>query len=161
MSTFTKNRRLTLRVLTLLVSCAALAWSATHANAAEWHYQWGSTPVITPTGGTHAYGNCPYALPAGVPAQGALVGVHFNHTWVELKNWSTNLGYSPEAMSYHLCTKNQGTSTWYSSPFFQLWSVARPTDPTKTRYDATSPDYACPPENPYIVGAFCQTRASW
>lgn len=170
------NRRAVLGALALTASSAALWLSAADVEAAEWHNTWGTAPVIAPELGdvpAHAYGSCEFSLPAGQSAPAAAVGVHFDHTWVEMHGWRVNLGYSPEVMSYYLCTAEQGTSSWHAAAFFPLWRYARQSSPgvyyadsSQIPSDQLRPEDApsqptCPGHHPILVGAFCQTRVWW
>ena len=173
-----KNRRALLGALTLATSSAALCLSATDVEAAEWHTNWGTTPAIAPrTGAGIATAPCEYSMPAGESVPPAVVNVQISHTWLTLTDWRANLGYSPEAMSYHLCTGYQGTSTWVASAFFPLWRYmqldrhALPpagynvdsglVPPSVLRPEDAPGEYFCPGDHPFVVGAFCQTRAWW
>ncbi|HEX6245146.1 MAG TPA: hypothetical protein VFZ61_29695 [Polyangiales bacterium] len=177
MSKYNMNRAV-LGGLAFAASCAAWSLSAANVEAGEWHTNWGTTPLIrleSDNGSRHGW--CEYSLPDGEPQSYAHVGVHPNSTWVALRDWVGNLGYSPEAMSYYLCTGYQGTSSWHSSPFFPLWRYTRP-DPRYVPFqkhtvfsgevdsEVIRPEDApgvwyCPSEHPVLIAAYCQTRAWW
>jgi hypothetical protein len=147
-------------------SCAAAlsagAFSLSSENAAaDWRYNYTSNPAIAQPNGLDSFGDCLFSMPNNIQ-HSAIVGVHPNHGWVALNSqWSTeeviygqSLGYCPEASVYQACKNSGGATAWFGSQYYDLWR-------TYHSGNSRGPDFPCPGSHPYIVGAYCSTRAWW